>query len=248
MRGLAHIGVLQVLEREGVPVDVVSGTSIGAIIACASAVRRSGLELERIVAELQELSYFDLALPRKGMLAGKRVQKLCGQVVRGLAFEEAGKPCAVVACALDTGEEVVFRKGSMEDAIRASISIPGIFVPHEIEGRLYVDGGLVNRVPVTTARELGAGVVIGVDVGYRGEPVQPKGLLGVMMQAFDIMEWHIARLKFSTADLMIVPDVRDLNPAHMSHAAKAIARGREAARDALPRIRELIAGTTVITK
>jgi NTE family protein len=240
MRGLAHIGVLQVLERERIPIDVVSGASIGAVIACAHAARRTGLELERIVAELQELSYFDLALPRKGVLAGNRVRKLCGQVVRNLAFEEASKPCAVVACALDTGEEVVFKNGSMEDAIRASISIPGVFVPHEINGRLYVDGGLVNRVPVTTAREMGAKLVIGVDVGYRGEPVQPKGVIGVMMQAFDIMEWHLARMKFSTADLMIIPDVRELNPVHMNHAAKAIARGREAAREALPRIREML--------
>ncbi|GHU69368.1 esterase [Clostridia bacterium] len=241
MRGLAHIGVLQVLERENIPVDVVTGTSIGAIIACAHAVGRSGLELERIVAELQELSYFDLALPRMGVLVGKRVQKLCGQIVRNSTFEEGVKPCAVVACELSTGDEAVFGSGSMEDAIRASISIPGIFVPHEIGGRLYVDGGLVNRVPVTTARELGAEKVIGVDVGYRGEPMEPKGVFGIMMQAFDIMEWHIARLRFSTADLMIVPDVRDLNPAHMNHADKAIARGREAARAALPELKRLLA-------
>ncbi|MDR2657033.1 MAG: patatin-like phospholipase family protein [Oscillospiraceae bacterium] len=240
MRGLAHIGVLQVLEREKIPIDVVTGTSIGAIIACAHAARRTGLEMERIVTELQELSYFDLALPRRGMLIGKRAQKLCGQIVRNMTFEEAIKPCAVVACALDTGEEATFDSGPMESAIRASISIPGVFVPHEINGRQYVDGGLVNRVPVTTARELGAKLVIGVDVGYRGEPVQPKGVLGIMMQAFDIMEWHVARLKFSTADIMIVPDVRDLNPAHMNHASQAIARGREAARVALPDIRRLL--------
>ncbi|GHU73278.1 putative NTE family protein YlbK [Clostridia bacterium] len=240
MRGLAHIGVLQVLEREHIPIDVVTGTSIGAIVAGAHAVRRTGLEMERIVTELQELSYFDLALPHKGMLAGKRVQKLCGQIVRNMSFEDTAKPCAVVACALDTGEEVVFDSGLMEDAIRASISIPGVFVPYEIDGRQYMDGGLVNRVPVTTARALGATKVIGVDVGYRGEPMQPKGLLSIMLQAFDIMEWHIARLKFSTADLMIVPDVRDLNPTHMNHAAQAIAKGREAARAALPQIRKLI--------
>jgi NTE family protein len=242
MRGLAHIGVLQVLEREKIPIDVVTGTSIGAIIACAHAARRTGLEMERIVTELQELSYFDLVLPRRGVLIGKRVQRLCGQIVRGMTFEEGAKPCAVVACALDTGEEAVLHSGSMESAIRASISIPGVFIPHEINGRQYIDGGLVNRVPVTTAREMGAQLVIGVDVGYRGEPVQPKGVLGIMMQAFDIMEWHVARLKFSTADIMIVPDVRDLNPAHMNHASRAIARGREAARIALPDIRRLLDG------
>jgi NTE family protein len=242
MRGLAHIGVIEVLEREHIPIDVVSGTSIGAIVAGAYAAGRSGLELERIARELQELSYFDLALPRMGMIAGKRVQKLCGQLTRNKTFDQTRIPCGMVACALDTGDELIITEGLMEDAIRASISIPGIFVPVEIDGRLYVDGGLVNRVPVTVCRMLGAQRVIGVDVGYRGEAVKPHGLIGIMLQAYDIMEWQVAKERSNNADVMLVPDVRGLNPAHMLQAADCIARGREAARAALPSIQAFLEG------
>lgn len=240
MRGLAHIGILQVLEREGIPIDVITGTSMGAIVAGAYAAGRSGLELERIARELQELSYFDIALPKLGMLSGKRVQKLCGQLTRNMSFDQTRVPCGVVTCELTTGEELIITEGPMETAIRASISIPGIFVPMEIDGRLYVDGGLVNRVPVTVARMLGAQRVIGVDVGYRGEPIKPHGLVGVMLHAYDIMEWQVAKERTSHADIMIVPDVRGMNPAHMIHAADCIARGREAARASIGEIRRLL--------
>lgn len=243
MRGLAHIGVMQVLEREGIHIDVVAGTSMGAVIAGSIAAGRSGLEMERIACELQEMSYFDLAMPRQGLIAGNRVKKLCGQFVYGKTFEEARMPCAIVACDLATGEEVVFSKGSMEDAIRASVSIPGVFVPMEIDGRQYVDGGLVNRVPVSVARSLGADVVIGVDVGYRGEEVHvKKSLANVMLRAFDIMEWQIAKLRTSDCDIMLRPDVREMQTFQMTQAAQCIAKGREVARANIAKIRELVEG------
>ncbi|GHV27408.1 putative NTE family protein YlbK [Clostridia bacterium] len=240
MRGLAHIGVLQVIEREHIPIDVVTGTSMGSIIAGAYASGRSGLEMEKIARDLQELSYFDLTMPKLGVIQGKRISKLIGQITRNMSFADTRVPCGIVACALETGDEVILTDGSLEDAIRASISIPGVFVPVELDGRLVVDGGLVNRVPVSVARMLGAEKIIGIDVGYRGESVRPNGLVQVIMQAYEVMEWQVAKYRSNSADIMIVPDVRGMNPAHMMHAADCIARGREAARAMLPDIRAML--------
>ena len=245
MRGLAHIGILQVFEREKIPIDVIAGTSIGAVIAGAYAAGRDADTLRRIVLELQQLAYFDLSLPRMGVLSGKRIQKLCGQITKNMTFEEASLPCAMVACALDTGEERILAEGPMDLAIRVSVSVPGVFVPVDIDGRLYIDGGLCNRVPVSVARMLGANRVIGIDVGYRGQPVHPKGMLSVMLHTYDILEWQVTQMRISGADLMLLPDVREMNPTHMTHAAECIERGRVAAEAALDDIKKLLeAGET----
>ena len=116
----------------------------------------------------------------------------------------------------------------MDEAIRASISVPGVFVPVNIDGRLYVDGGLCNRIPVSVARAMGAQRIIAVDVGYRGQPYQPRNLIEIMMQAYDIVEWQVARQRANSADIMISPDVRDMNPAHMTRVDECIERGRVA--------------------
>ncbi|MDR2504766.1 MAG: patatin-like phospholipase family protein [Oscillospiraceae bacterium] len=248
MRGLAHIGVLQVLEREHIPIDVITGTSMGAVIAGAYASGRGGLELEEIVRSVQEMRYFDFTVPKDGMISGKRAHKFMSQLTCHKTFAQTRIPCAMVATDLSNGEEVVLTDGLLGDAIRASISIPGIFVPvkypinadEDTQQRTLVDGGMVNRVPVNTARMLGADYVIAVDVGYRGETIETSGLLNIFVHALDIMEWEVTREKVNTADVLIVPDVREFNPALVSHSAESIARGREAARAALPEIMKLI--------
>lgn len=245
LRGLAHIGVLQVLEREGIPIDIVTGTSIGAIVGGAYVAGRTPDEMSRIVRELQELAYFDVTLPRMGVVAGKRVLRLCGQLTHGKSFEQARLPFAVVTCALDTGDEIVLNTGPMDEAIRASISVPGIFVPVDINGRLCVDGGLCNRIPVSVARAMGADRVIAVDVGYRGQPVEPRNLIEIVMQAYDILEWQVAQERSNSADIMISPDVRDMNPAHMSHVDTCVERGRLAAEAMMDDIHAMLAAASL---
>lgn len=240
LRGLAHIGVLQALEAAGIPIDVIAGTSIGAIIGGAYAAGRNPDEIARIACELQELAYYDVTFPRMGVVAGNRVMRLCSQLTHGKRFDQTRIPCAMVACALDTGEERVLREGPMDQAIRASISVPGIFVPTKIDGRLYVDGGLCNRIPVSVARALGAQRVIAVDVGYRGQPVEPRNLVEIMLHAFDILEWQVTRQRSNGADVMISPDVRDVNPTNMTRAGECIQRGRQAVETALDSIRALL--------
>lgn len=241
-RGLAHIGVLDVLEHEGIPIDMIAGTSIGALIGAVYLSGMSPEAMEKRVGELNETHYYDLVMPRKGFLAGKRLQSLVRELTDGKTIEEASKPFAAVACDFETMQVTVLREGPMDEAVRASVSIPGVFVPMEMEdGRLLVDGGIVDRVPADICRDMGADIVIGVDVGYRGQTIRTNTIIEHMLHAYDILEWQVAQQRVSDADLMITPDVVDTDPARLGNrGALCVERGRVAARLALPEIRALL--------
>jgi NTE family protein len=166
-RGLSHIGVLKVLEENGIYPDIIAGTSIGAIIGALYAGGYRPIDIEELVLGLdwQKMVHLvDMILPRSGLLQGKRVMVLLKSVLGDLTFSQLRWKFACVATDIVNGQQVVLRDGSLIDAIRASISIPGIFAPVTISGRYLVDGGLTNTVPVSVCRDMGAGYVIGVNV------------------------------------------------------------------------------------
>ncbi len=240
-RGLAHIGILDVFLAEGIPIDIVAGTSIGSLVGAVFAAGMLPPEMEEIVRGLKEHQYYDVVIPRKGLLAGKRVQTLVAELTENKTFEETVLPFAAVACDFEALDEVIIREGPLHEAVRASISIPGVFVPVEREGRVLVDGAFVNRVPASVCRGMGADIVIGVDVGYRGQRTQTENIVENVMHALDIFEWQMAKHHVSDADLMLAPDVMDFNPARIGdRGLECIERGRIAAREALPQIRALL--------
>lgn len=165
-RGNAHIGVIRALEAEGIPIDFIAGTSIGALVGAIYAMGdldtleafMRGLDWKRV------LSYFDLVFPRAGLLDGERINELVSQYVSAQMLEDARIPFCAIAAELGTGHEVRIRSGSVVDAVRASISLPGILTPFCSDGKYFVDGGLVNPVPVDAVREIGAEFVIAVDL------------------------------------------------------------------------------------
>ena len=166
-RGLSHIGVLKVLHEHGISPDIIIGTSIGAIIGALYAGGYEPSEIEQLALGLdwKKLVYlFDMTLPLSGLLQGKRVVSLLRSILGNLTFPELRCDFACVATDIINGEQVVLRDGSLIEAVRASISIPGIFTPVAIKGRYLVDGGLINAVPVSVCREMGADYVIGVNV------------------------------------------------------------------------------------
>jgi NTE family protein len=166
-RGLSHIGVLKVLDEHGIFPDIIAGTSIGAIVGALYAGGYKPSEIEQIVLGLdwkKLVRLVDMTLPLRGLLKGKRVITLLRSVLGDLTFPQLRCDFACVATDIINGEQVVLRSGSLIDAVRASISIPGIFAPVAIKGRYLVDGSLVNAVPVSVCREMGAGYVIGVNV------------------------------------------------------------------------------------
>ena len=170
-RGLAHIGVLRVLEREGIPVDYLAGTSMGGVIAAGYAAGMSSfdLELESLAITQNMVRLFDPGLPNGGLIRGERVLAFFKKEFGDKTFSELNLPLAVVAVDLNSHQEVVLREGPVAMALRATTSIPGIFKPVEIDGMRLVDGGVLNNLPIDVVSQMGADVIIAVDIGSSQE-------------------------------------------------------------------------------
>lgn len=235
-RGYAHIGVLKVL-REHLDIDLIAGSSMGALVG---ALYCCGTDLDILGKLAQEMGgkmLWDVSIAKKGFVKGERIHYLLEILTKGMCFEDLKLPFCCVACDITTGERVVFDSGSIADAVRSSISIPGVFVPYEWQGRILVDGGLVERVPVCAAMEMGADFIVGVDVGYRGEQrEQPKKLMDVVQYSLDIYSWENVKRETSGADIMLTPKVRHLRASSFGDPQEMIEAGEQAAREALPEI------------
>ncbi|MGI5883780.1 MAG: patatin-like phospholipase family protein [Candidatus Spyradocola sp.] len=235
-RGLAHIGVLQALEAHGLAPCAIAGTSMGALVGGVYACGMNLRLMERFCASIDEKDLVDVALPTEGILAGNRIELLLRTLTGNRTFDQAKIPFAAVATDLELGKRAVLSEGLLYQAIRASISIPGIFKPYRLNGRTYVDGGVVDRVPVTTARAMGADFVLAVDVGYRGEPASCEGIAKVILHSLEIMEWQVMQHTISTADFTLVPALSHINPASIAQAEECIRIGREEAERRMPEL------------
>ena len=249
-RGLAHIGVLKVLERMGIVPQMIAGTSMGSIIGAIYAKELDVDSLEQYAMEWSRwktAQLLDPALPRVGLIKGKKVEAILDTYLGEDNFSDLKVPFACVAVDIDTGEEIVIKEGLVASAVRASISIPGIFLPVEWDGRILVDGGLVNPVPVSTVREMGADFIIAVNVlphpegriSQQGSGDLSRGLniFAILMQMVNISSNLIAESSLEGADLVIEPDVAHVSPTDFHLASELIPRGEEAAERVLSTIR-----------
>ncbi len=240
-RGFAHLGVLQVLEQNHIPISHIAGTSVGSILGAAYA---SGAPLARIIETCRTLRFRDIArwrVSRLGLASNQRLENLIERVFDSRRFEDLRIPLAVVATDLTSGEPVVFTQGNLVDAIRASCAFPGLFEPVEIGTRCLADGGLVAPVPTRAARDLGAAVVIGVSVGmHDGHRGAPTNIFQVVSRAVSAAQKHQLEVWERHADLVLRPDVQSLAWDDFHRAEEAIAVGVAAARRALPRIEKLL--------
>ena len=240
-KGLAHIGVLQVLAEHKVPIGFISGCSMGAIVGSAYCAGADLYMLARLVASMDNKSFFDVGIHKKGLIKGEKFEELIRMFTRGKNIEDFDIPFAAVACDLHNGRLKTFRTGPAYQAVRASISIPAMFVPYEIDGRQYVDGGVIERVPVDACKSLGADTVIAVDVGYMGQETESsKSIFEVVAHVLEIMQWEISKERLSGADLTIAPDVANIRPYSNAQTAECVELGRQATLEVLPRILELI--------
>ncbi|MDI3257179.1 MAG: patatin-like phospholipase family protein [Kyrpidia sp.] len=238
-RGFAHIGVLQVLEEHRIPVDYLAGASMGALVAALYASGIGPADLGKLAISLPRRSWVDPTVPKMGLVSGDKITEVIRFLTKGMSLEKMSPPLWVVATDLERGERVVFRKGPAYRAVRASISIPGIFVPMVSEGRLLVDGGVIEWVPVRTAREMGADVVVAVDVG-KGQAGPVRHIFDVILQSIDIMERQMVNVRLPEADVVIQPDLGTIGSTAFGQAEAMIERGRAAALEMIPRILELI--------
>lgn len=241
-RGFAHIGVIKELAANGIHPDIVVGTSAGSFVGALYAGGYDGAALEKLAGEMKEEELRDLIYPDRGFIKGERLQDFVNQKLGNRSIEDLPIRFAAVATDLGDGSLAVFTRGNTGMAVRASSTIPGVFQPVRINGREYVDGGLVSPVPVNVARDLGAELVIAVDIANR--PVDNGQLAttaGVVGQSLDIMMNHLAHREVGLSDIKIRPDTRDLVSTDFTTRLDAIDEGVEAARDVVGRVLDWLA-------
>lgn len=201
------------------------------------------MEIERLYkfsTAFKRKYYLDFTVPKMGFIAGKRVKELIRVFTHGKRIEELSIPVNVVATDIVTGEKVIFKDGPISDAVRASISIPGIFVPEKVDGRLLVDGGVVDRVPVSVVKEMGADIVIAVDVSHVKVNTEITSIYDVIMQSLDILQMENVKHREIASDFMIRPRVEMYSSKAFTNIEEIIMIGEEEARKHTQRIKETI--------
>lgn len=208
-RGYAHIGVIQVLEQHGIHPDFIVGTSAGSIVGSIYASGKTAAELRQIALNMKANDVRDIKLDMKGFFDGKKVENYVNQQVHNTPLELLKTPMYVVATELKEGKKVVFNYGNTGQAVRASVSIPSMFVPTKIGEDEYVDGGLVSPVPVDVARDLGADIIIAVDILAQPIHTETSNVWGMFNQNINIMQNHLAKEELKYADIVIQPDLKE---------------------------------------
>jgi len=244
-RGFAHVGVLRVLEQEKIPVDLIVGTSVGSLIGALYAEERNSFELEWTAFQLEKDDLFDYGVMNvvTGMsfAAGDRLERWVTEKIKVKNIEELKVPFAAVATDLNWGSKVVLDRGSVARAVRASSAIPGVFPPVQHMGKILVDGGVVDNIPIAVAREKGADIVIAVDISQVLGNTSIKNVVDVVLQATNIMFALNVEHSKRGADVLVTPNVGDVTMLDFGQKKRCMQAGIDATREAVPRIRKAIA-------
>ena len=238
-RGFAHVGVLQVLDEAGIKADVLVGTSAGSVVAVLYASGLSGSALEQAALGLNETALADWMLPwgNRGVVRGAALAKYVNEQVKGKRLQAMTTRVGVLAAQLDTGLPVLFQRGDAGEAVRASSAVPGVFMPVAIAGHEYVDGGVVAPVPVSFVKQMGAQVVVAVDISSPPSATPASDTVGVMLQTLSIMGQRLNGFELKGADVVVRPNLAGMGSANFAVRKQAIAAGRAAMQAALPALR-----------
>ena len=256
-RGAAHIGVLEILEKEGIPIDMIAGTSAGAVAGALYAQSPNASRIKKLALELnwkRLAPLIDLSLPKTGIIKGKKIKDLLISSLGGdVNFRDLRIPFACVATDIESGEEVVIDSGSVPEAVRASISIPALFTLVKRDGRYLVDGSLINPVPVSVVKQMGADFVIAVNVipdvaehahrvnKEREESAREPNIIHILMQSTYIGTYALVRASLEEADIVIEPQTAHIGAGEFHHAQEGILQGELAAQAAIPEIKRRLA-------
>jgi len=242
LRGLAHVGALEVFEEHKIPIHLIAGTSMGSLVGGLYAAGRTPKfmrALSESITASEERRYIDITIPRMGMIKGKKIEQMIYTLCGRTKIEDLNIPYKAVACCIEDNKVVAFDRGSLTSAIRCSIAIPGIFEPVLYEGKTYVDGGVLERVPISVVRQMGADYIIAVDVNARGGTnPKPESIFDILFTVFDMMEWQAMERRTVDADVTILPSVRHINPASFKQAKECIDIGRDATLAVIDKIKQ----------
>ena len=239
-RGFAHIGVLKILESNGIPIHMIVGTSAGSFVGSLYAYGLNAYQIQKLSLDIQRSDIADFTIPDNGFIKGDLLEEYVNRMLRNTTMEKLRIPFYATATELPNGKETVFGTGNTGKAVRASCSIPGVFNPAMIGNKMYVDGGVVSPVPVDAAKRLGADVVIAVDISSDLDTTKPSGTIETILQAINIMCSRISVAQLSRADIVIRPLVGHIGSADFDRRNDAIIEGEKAALQALPKIREIV--------
>ena len=241
-RGVAHIGVLKVLQREKIPIDLVVGTSMGAVVGAGFSVGLAAGDMEEVATRLTWMDLVDPVIPKMSLLEGKKMAAIISEILKEKTFLDIKIPLAIVTTDIEKGEEVVYTSGDLHKLTRASCSWPGIFSPVEVDGRLLVDGGIKNSVPVAIARDMGANFIIAVDVGFCVTKDEKIGnIFRLMLQSFQIIGAELNTYQSKDADILIEPDLgNNIDQGAFHKSAETIHKGQEAAEKSLGEIQKAL--------
>ena len=242
-RGFAHVGVIQVLEEAGIRPSLVVGTSAGSLVAAIYASGKNGAQLQQIALTMEEATITDWTLPifGNGMLRGDALARYVNAQVGLKVIETMTMPLGIVATDLQSGHGMLFQRGDTGTAVRASSAVPAVFQPVKISGREYVDGGLVSPVPVRFARQMGAELVIGVDISSAPEGNIASGVLQILLQTFAIMGKSINDFELKEADVVVRPLLNGVGSSDFGARRRSIEAGRQAMLQMLPQLKAAIA-------
>jgi NTE family protein len=255
-RGLAHIGVLKVFEKYKIPIDYISGTSIGALIGALYSAEPNAIKLEKDILETNWKKLLDYTIPKEGLIKGDKIEEFLKNKLGNLKFSQLKIPLYITAFDIENKQEIIFSKGDVAKAIRASISIPGIFVPVENKGKILVDGSLADLIPTEILKKIGADIIVAVNVelvkekkpNFKEEAISNKGkkkipgIIYTISHSLQILGEEVskAELNMDKCDLVININLEEKSTMDFSNPEKIIIKGERAAKNS---IKEIIALT-----
>lgn len=235
-KGFAHIGAIKVLESHGIKPAIVTGTSAGSFVGSLYASGKTAFQLQDIALKLEESDIRDLTISKQGFITGQKLQDYVNKQIGNKPIQQFPIRFAAVATQLDNGQKVAFNRGNAGQAVRASCSIPNVFIPATIGGKRYVDGGLVSPIPVETARDMGADIVIAIDISARPKAGQSSNIWGLLDQTLNIMGQQTINQELAQADVVIKPEVGNLGVMDLKSRHQSILEGERAAQRQLAAI------------
>lgn len=239
-KGFAHIGVLKVLESHGIKAKIVTGTSAGSFVGSLYASGKTPFQLQQIALNFKESDIRDLTLNRQGIIQGQKLQDFVNKQIANKPIEQFPIRFAAVATRLDNGRRADFIKGNAGQAVRASCSIPNVFVPATIAGTKYVDGGLVSPIPVKTAKDMGADIIIAVDISARPDSSKAINMFGLLDQTLNIMGQQSINEELDQATVVITPKVGHIGTLDLKASNETILEGEKAAQLKIKSIQKAI--------
>jgi NTE family protein len=238
-RGTAHVGVLRVLERHGIPIDLIAGTSVGSLIGGAYAAGLTPDQIEELARRVRWNDLGRVTVSKLGFYSNARTEEFIRAKFPITEFEKLRIPFGAVATDIQSGKMIIFTEGSLPLAIRASCAMPIYYTPVEVNGRMMVDGGVVGHLPASVARMMGADFVIAVDVNSQHRPIPPPtNMFTIMAQSLSVMGRHTVSYLYQDADIVIIPKIGHIRPDDLAKAPEMIAAGEEAAEQVIRKIKQ----------